>query len=514
MSQKQKYIFWALFLTVGMFFNACQKDYVEDIPSESDLKDFPFTSRLIAKSEYQQNQNLVGRLQSFTSVKGDQPIFQKDHYDAQNEITVHTNQAKYIEYANGNLHSYTFKISRTDSSEIENLTLALNADTGEYDAYLVQYVLDDTQTDELMTYNHISTYYSASITPLEGDFSDLLNKSTGQPCDYQITTYHTIPIGTTYEFQEGDTCDHPPGSEGGTCYVYTVIEIICPEDVPNIDPNTSTGAVDNNNSSDNTSTSGGGGNSNSGTDNDLPNDPDVVTQPFFDLNEQNDLNKLREISATPIIKARLDDFRARVSTDFLERASEFRTQADGTYYEHQISQDSLEFSGSRFSAPLTNSKVRVHLHHDNVNADGEAIAPVPSAEDVFGMSDFFKEKVNFNASDSLDIVSIVVSRRDLYAFKIRDAEKVSKFREDLDRIFIVDGDPKKYSEILEEAYKKDVENRVVKYCQSQGGCSPALEEAVWESYFLQYLQRLDSGLSFFRAFHNPQTDTYDWQPLN
>jgi predicted AlkP superfamily phosphohydrolase/phosphomutase len=156
----------------------------------------------------------------------------------------------------------------------------------------------------------------------------------------------------------------------------------------------------------------------------------------------------------------------------------------------------------------------MHLHHDNTNAEGEAIAPVPSAEDVFGMSDFFKQKSDLNASDSLSIVSIVVSRRDLYAFKIRDAQKVTKFRQDLERTIIVEGKPKKYEEILKEAYKEDVQKKVIAYCQSQGGCSPELEEAVWENYFLEYLQRLDSGLSFFRAFYNPQTDTYDWEPLN
>ncbi|MEM6685065.1 MAG: hypothetical protein AAF617_04645 [Bacteroidota bacterium] len=158
--------------------------------------------------------------------------------------------------------------------------------------------------------------------------------------------------------------------------------------------------------------------------------------------------------------------------------------------------------------------MRVHLHHDNTNSDGEAIAPVPSAEDVFGMSEFFRKKGELNASDSLDIVSIIVSRRDLYAFKIRDAVKVAKFRQDLARIFIIDGTPKKFGDILKEAYNKDVAKKVIDYCQSQGGCSPELEEAVWEAYFLEFLRKLDCGLGFFRAFYNPQNDSYDWEPLN
>jgi hypothetical protein len=299
-----------------------------------------------------------------------------------------------------------------------------------------------------------------------------------------------------------------------------IIDIVC-DDSTGSGGGAYTGGTDDNGSGSTSGTfvgSGAGGSVNSGNNN-PPDGSDADckncdTGTSFDLNTQNDLNELSAISETPIIKTRLDDYRNRVSTDALERGSEYRTHSDGTYYEHQISQDSLEFSGTRFPSPLANSKVRVHLHHDNVNADGKALAPVPSADDVFGMTDFFKEKSDLNASDSLSIVSIVVSRRDLYAFKIKDAQKVAKFKQDLERTLIVDGKSKKYKTLLEEAYVDDVEEKVIDYCQSQGGCSHTTEEAVWEVYFLEYLRKLDSGLSFFRAFYNPQTDTYDWTPLN
>ncbi|MEM6685066.1 MAG: hypothetical protein AAF617_04650 [Bacteroidota bacterium] len=349
MNYKQKYSFLLLFLVIGVIFTACEKDDAYTISEENILKDFPFTSKLLTKGEYQNNRKLVERLYSLVPEKENSLDFTKDHYDAQNDITIHTDKAIYIEYADGTLHSYTFSVRRSNSVEniIENIVFTYSPSDDTYEANSITYHLSAEQKQAFIETGHLTGNYTISDASIDLDFSVVAPKnSLPLPCTTNFTVYHLTPDTNetfVYSSTNGNiqnTCEHENDDE--QCYEYLVVSYDCP-DGGSAGPSSSTGNP----------TAGGGGNNNT-SNNDPPSDPNVVTQPLVNINEQNDLNELREISETPIIKTRLDDFRNRVSTDTLERASEFRTRADDSYYEHQISQDSLEFSGTRFPIPLVN----------------------------------------------------------------------------------------------------------------------------------------------------------------
>lgn len=500
--------------------SACQKDFLDEVQEESQKQNPPpFTSRIVSTQEFQNNILLMENLSKFTSRKENTQLQSRDVYVTDYDFTIHTDVAKYIEYADGVLHSYTFAVFRENENGVENLVLALNGETGVYDAFLVQYVLSENQKEELLETEHISTSYRTNVTSLEGDFSNVLASRLVDPCSYSITTYHITPDGSgTYQYGDGDQCQHEDDYGNSSCEVYSVLFIDCPTNPGGSTSSNTSGTSDNNQPFDpNDVTNGGSNNNGSNTNNNSdPNNGNIVTSPiYFDITEANNIAKLTAIVETPVIKTRIADYRTRIPTDLLERGSEFRTNPDGTYYEYQIPLNSLRFSGTQFPQVLVNTKVRLHMHHDNTNSNGEALAPVPSAEDVFGMASFYTKKEALNATDSEEIVSIVETRRGLYAFKIGNPTRVNDFNNELNSN-IVDGrgNVVKFRDLLKKIYKKDVEDKVVRQCQSQGGCTPQVEEALWELFFLEFFKKLDSGLKIYLAFYDSATNTYQWQLLN
>lgn len=415
---------------IAMFFTNCQRDY-EDIPLESRLEDFPFTSKLVTESEYLQNQQLVNRLAGFISLKEGRSDITKEYYDAQNDITVHTDAAKYIEYADGTLHSYTFKISRTGASNIENLTLALNPDTNVYDAYLVQYVLNDTQMAELLNHNHISTSFGVNIAKLEGDFTSLLNESTAEPCEYTFTTYHTIPNGTTYHYEPDDTCNHLPNSPGGSCFVYTVIEINCPDDVPNIDPNDVNAPIQNDPTDPNSNGLNGGGNSGNSdpSSSALAGDPDLVTQPFVDLNEQQIKQRLMDYSNDDTINAKMIEYRTKIPTDRKEIGARFKLLPSGTFGAREAT--IRNGASVSYSPPyLTGEIVSLHIHVNEADVeldDGTVLSDViPSPMYSNGDILEFFENVNFvNEQEKEKVTSFLITREGTFALIVNNATQAN-----------------------------------------------------------------------------------------
>ncbi|WP_430411709.1 hypothetical protein [Kordia sp.] len=161
MSHKKKFLFLSLLLGIGIFFHSCQKDYAEDISEENNLIDSPFSSWIVTEIEYQQNQQLLGRLEALMPSKDDKQTLKESYYDAQNDITIHTEYAKYIEYTDGDLHSYTFSIERSydTSSILENLVFSYDSDTDSYEAGLATHHFSTEQREEFLSTQHVRTYY-------------------------------------------------------------------------------------------------------------------------------------------------------------------------------------------------------------------------------------------------------------------------------------------------------------------------------------------------------------------
>lgn len=76
--------------------------------------------------------------------------------------------------------------------------------------------------------------------------------------------------------------------------------------------------------------------------------------------------------------------------------------------------------GVQFPDVAINTYLRAHVHTNNLQ-------PIPSVEDIVKFAEWFDDKVNLGATDSAEIVSINLSRNNLYAMTIKDPIKVNNF---------------------------------------------------------------------------------------
>ncbi|WP_430410622.1 hypothetical protein [Kordia sp.] len=284
-----------LFLTTTLFVN-CENDTALETQDEvlTVAKQAPFSSRLVYTTEIERNTIISSKLRGITQNRNN-ASFESDT----NGFTVDPDVANYVEKSDGSGYSYTFAISRDGvvGSELENLVLSVNTDTQELSTVLIKYHYTATQLQELLQTGHVSTHSETTVTPIEGDFSNLLAESNTLPCTIQITTYHITPdTGETFLYGTNSQCQHEidPDSGETECEVYNVMNILCP-------PGTSTGTTGTTTTTGNPNTSGDPSNNTSSGGTTTPsnpnspnnNDDEIVTTPltkqeFRELSDQLD----------------------------------------------------------------------------------------------------------------------------------------------------------------------------------------------------------------------------------
>ncbi|WP_046759335.1 hypothetical protein [Kordia jejudonensis] len=274
-----------LFLTTTLFTN-CESDTALETQDElvAVAKQAPFSSHMVYTSEIENNALISERLRGLTQNRN-QVSIENDN----NDFSVETKVAKYVEKNDGSGYSYTFAISRENefSTALENLVLSVNAATQEISTVLMKYQYSAEQLHELLNTGHVSSYVDITVTPIEGDFSSLLSENS-LPCTISTTTYHVTPTingveGGTYEYGPHSTCHHQGGADG-ECEVYTVTSVWCPPTSPGgAGTTTTTTSGDPSSATDPTNNTTSGGTTTSPTTSD-PNEPsdEIVTTPIVD----------------------------------------------------------------------------------------------------------------------------------------------------------------------------------------------------------------------------------------
>ncbi|WP_430409315.1 hypothetical protein [Kordia sp.] len=279
-----------LFLTTTLFVN-CENDTALETQDEvlTVAKQAPFSSRLVYTNEIERNTIISSKLRGITQNRNN-ASFESDT----NGFTVDTDVANYVEKSDGSGYSYTFAISRDGvvGSELENLVLSVNTDTQELSTVLIKYHYTATQLQELLQTGHVSTHSETTVTPIEGDFSNLLAESNTLPCTIQITTYHITPdTGETFLYGTNSQCQHEidPDSGETECEVYNVMNILCPPSSSNGTSGTTTSTNNNTNASSDPSnnTSNGGTTTppNSNNQNDSTDREEIVTTPLLTISQ-------------------------------------------------------------------------------------------------------------------------------------------------------------------------------------------------------------------------------------
>ena len=287
-----------LFLTTTLFIN-CESDTALDTQDEvlSVAKQAPFSSRLVYTSEIESNSIISGKLRGLTQNRNN-ASFENDN----SAFSVDTSIAKYVEKSDGSGYSYTFAISRDNevSTELENLVLSVNTDTQELSTVVMKYQYTPMQLQELVNTGHVSTFHETTVTPIEGDFSDLLAENNSLPCTISVTTYHITPdTGETFEYGQNSSCEHiiDPDSGETECEVYNVVSIWCPPTTTGSSGTNTTTTNNPNSSSDPSNNTTNGGTSTPPNTNDPNNDDkdEIVTTPLTKLEIQELSNQLSNL---------------------------------------------------------------------------------------------------------------------------------------------------------------------------------------------------------------------------
>lgn len=477
--------FGLLLFGINLSLISCQQEHISE---ESNVNGSPFSMRIISKNEFNKNPKVSEQLKLFTNKSSNSNILNKGIYNSDYDFTVNTDYSKYIESDDGSLHSYTFLIEREeDNGLLENLVLTLQSD-GTYKAQVVIYDFSNDGQAEINT------------APLENfDTSQYLGRFSFSYSCTQTVTYST-------SFNDDCSCQFVQILDVQTNCTYTYYNE--PEFIDTGDSSSGGGW-------NNIIWTGGGGGGGSSTYTGNNNDntgTTIATSPFT----QSQVDKLTIQTKNSKIKTRIQQMVRGLNTATKEQGSEFRRNSGvipigDLYSEYQIPASQTTFSGTRFPNALANSLVRVHTHHNTANSDGGKLAPVFSIEDVFGMSEFYKQVKDANSSilsrNEIDnISSILVSRRGLYALRVTDADKVIEFNE-----FLTNGatnnQGKTYQEVLLDLFHQNVIQKTINQC---GNCSDAQQDALFELNFINYFKQIDSGLSLFVSYETDDNEDYIW----
>ncbi len=215
-----------LLFCISFLLTNCEKDLNEEVPAPQSLKSKLKIETLNSK-QVNSNSKVAKKLQNlFTKSKESvNSGSAREIYNEEYGFTVNTDIVKYIQDFENNSHSYTFQIIRenNDINTLENLVLS-SVNQTEYTAQLIRYHLTNEQLHEIYENNHVSTYYSAEIEQLNGDFSQYLRISN---CTTSMETYHIPPNSNDqWPWNENTTCYHAePGDD--PCTLLIVLSQSC-----------------------------------------------------------------------------------------------------------------------------------------------------------------------------------------------------------------------------------------------------------------------------------------------
>jgi hypothetical protein len=453
----------------------------------------------LAFSEFQKTENKIAQAKNSKLV-----------YNSEYGFSIDTEKILYIE--KGGYHSYTLPILRDgENQETENLVLSLNKDN-QYDAYITKYDLSDFEKEKIINNEYIDVTQKTEISILE---IEPIAASCFEMITVPASTNEQGQVTSSYVYAQEIPC--PGGGSGG-------------EGGGSSDGGSGSGTGsgnDGSNSDDgwigsgsepNNGESGGGGAGSGGTSGstgtgsgtgpiliDLEDPPVVITSPIIKdlillgiLNEN--LKQLNDITndATKPYKSKITVLQQSL-TDPLEKGFEFRIEQLGEMIPYQMPSTP---TGVHFPIPLRTSLVRMHNHTNSLD-------PIFSAEDISAMAEFFAVKDDLGATDSNDIMSLMITRTGAFALKIDNSATVTDFLNELKTGMDEKGKP--MNDIYEESYLEFVIDEAQKQCN--GTCTDTEYNSYLEAKFIAWLYYWNTGIGYYKGTLNAD-GTYTWVKIN
>ncbi len=338
----KNYLKFGIFLFgITIAINSCQQDdfKIDEFAVENET---PFSMKIISNNEIKENSIVFEQLKKFSKNTINNNVLAREVDNSNYGFTVNTDYSKFVESNDGSLHSYTFLIEREEEGNeiLENLVLTLQTD-GTYKTEVVSYdfinddqaVIKTTPLENFDTSQYLSRMdfsYSCTTT-----VSYTLSFSADCSCQYLEVI--SVDTNCTVHFYGGGGGTSGGGNSSGSGWSGTIW------------------------------TGGGGGGSSSGTGTGNTNGntgTTIATSPFT----QSHIDRLTTQTKNIQVKARIQQMEGDLDTATKEQGSEFRRNSNvplggDLYSEYQIPASQTTFSGTRFPNALSNSQVRVHMHH-------------------------------------------------------------------------------------------------------------------------------------------------------
>ena len=482
----------------AILFLSCEKEFLEEEHSnhESNIK-----KTKVNFDDFKENQKAFDvfkklNLTDSKSANKNSDVQNSNSYD----FEINFNNGIHLNYHN--LESYTFPIRRNvDNGLLENIVISEHTD-GKYYAKLLKYNLTSHERIDIANGEFKGTQ-NPIVTEVLGEYA--FGNQIQSDCGYITITIITACVNghtsrsecnltgaaapQTQTFTIAADCDGGGGGGGtgdGSGGYYG-------------DPFYGGGG------------SGGGGYITP----DFPNDntptdlyEDGISEPVLDIGDgttyqDSNVIKLNSITNNNVVKPKMTDLKNRV-TDTKEHGYEFTTSSNDILVPSNLLIGGLD--GVQFPAMQVNTKVRVHVHHNELE-------PIPSIQDVVGFATMYKDKVNLNATDANEIISIIISQNVNYAMRVSDPVKLQAFLNDYN-------DPDLTNEKTGETYADaidDLFNNIPKLANAAcgGTCGDTQYDALLEMYFISAFKKLDCGISMYYAVPTTTSNpNYTWTTLN
>ena len=150
-------------------------------------------------------------------------------------FSIDTDDFIYIE--DNENHSYTFQVVKDSLANLENLVLNYNLESESYDAYLIEYLIDEADEENIINNEEISDFISKTKVSYLPDFNSesLLQQRTTiiyvSTCTYTVTqeivftpglygggVYEAVPVYTLVSCTYDYTIIGDGGSSGALVY--------------------------------------------------------------------------------------------------------------------------------------------------------------------------------------------------------------------------------------------------------------------------------------------------------
>jgi len=231
-----------------------------------------------------------------------------------------------------------------------------------------------------------------------------------------------------------------------------------------------------------------------------------------------ELEKITDKDANTPFRAKIDEYVGMLDVTQVEDGVIYEKNESGGY--DVVLPSVTSFNGVDFSDFSTRAELRIHLHHNQSNSNGEMIFHAPSTADVIAFCQVFSIMYTSNVYNRERWADIVVTANGLYALRGLDPQKIVSFTNALENPSMSE----KIKGLINRLYNghvvRYVDDKLDKNCGN--GCTTEqikqIRNSATDEGFINFINEMNKnykiGVGVFKGTLNTNTGNYDWQQVS